>query len=373
MRIGIVSYDYDPPIGGLGVVAKQTRVTLEALFPGDSHVVFSPSPHGDECVNLLAALWWRKPGSCPLFSLLLSLRLDFLIRKHELDLLHLHAGSGGVFLLRKPSCPLVVTAHHTYLQEAEIVFIRHPIKRWWKRVMAGFERRTYDKADAIVCVSHDTADCLVERYGQPRSRITVIENGVMDIPEIPFRQKEEAGIVFIGRLEERKGVWVLLRAVDQLRRTHPQIRVRLVGKDLTRGKLTRELEDRKLKGIVTVTGYIDNPLMYRELAQATVLVVPSLLEGFGLIAAEAMIAGTCVVASDAAGLRSIVNDGQTGLLFTSGDSAGCAKAIARILDDRTLRHTLETQARREGLKRFHFRERAMDLHKVFETVLSRKD
>ena len=369
MRIGIVSYDYDPPIGGMGVVTRQTRLTLETLFPGDSHVVFSPSPHGDERVNLLAALWWRKPGSCPLFSLLLSTRLVSLIRKHELDLLHLHAGSGGVFLIRKPPCPLVVTAHHTYLQEAEIVFLRHPIKRWWKRVMAGFERRTYDRADAIVCVSHDTADCLVERYGQPRSKITVIENGVRDVPDIPFGTKDEATVLFIGRLEERKGVWVFLRAMAELKRTHPAVHIRLVGKDLSQGKLRRVLEDDGLTDSVTVTGYINDPLMYKELAQATVLVVPSLLEGFGLIAAEAMISGTCVVASDAAGLRSIVKDGETGLVFRSGDSVGCARAIARIMDDRALRHTLEAQAKREGLKRFHFKERAMDLHRVFERVM----
>jgi glycosyltransferase involved in cell wall biosynthesis len=141
-----------------------------------------------------------------------------------------------------------------------------------------------------------------------------------------------------------------------------------VGNDLSGGKLRRVLKDEGLTDFVTVTGYIDDRRMYEELAQATVLVVPSMLEGFGLIAAEAMIAGTCVVASDAPGLRSIVRDGETGLVFRSGDSTECAKAVARILDDRALRHALEQQARREGLKRFHLKERAMDLHRVFERV-----
>lgn len=369
MRIGIVTYDYDPPIGGLGVVAKQTRLTLSTLFPGDSHVVLSPSPHADERVNLLAALWWRKPGSCPLFSLLLWPRLDSLIRKYELDLLHLHAGSGGVFLLQKPSCPLVVTAHHTYLQEAEIVFLHHPIKRWWKRLMASLERRTYDVADEIVCVSYDTALCLVERYGQPMSKITVIENGVRDVADVPFGKKEEATILCIGRVEERKGVWVFLKAASQLRRTHPALRIRLVGRDVSRGKLRRVLEDEGLVDCVTVTGHIDDPLMVRELAQATVLVVPSLLEGFGLIAAQGMLAGTCVVCSDAPGLRSIVKDDETGLVFKSGDPTDCARAIKEALYHPDLRLRLEQAAKVDALKRFSLEDRTRDLHRVFERVL----
>ncbi len=368
MKIGTISYDYDPPIGGLGIVVKQTRKTVLKLFPSYSFVVISPSPAADDRLHPLAAFLWKKPAGCPMFSLLLSLRLEWLIRKHRIDLLHVHAGSGGVFLLRKPSRPTVVTAHHTYLQEAETVFMRHPLKNLWKRVMSRFERRTYLYADRVVCISKDTADFLITRYGIPPEKIVVIENGVMDVPDLPEPKKDPDTILFIGRLEERKGIWVILSAMEQLKTSHPKARLRLVGKNLLGSQLDRFIEDHGLTDRITQTGYVHDPFLRRELANAAVLVVPSLLEGFGLIAAEAMLAGTCVVVSDSAGLRSIVKDGKTGLMFRSGDAIDCAKQIANALDHPGLRASLEEAAREEALKRFHFEERARDLQKIFEEI-----
>lgn len=366
MRIGIVTYDFSPAIGGLGVVALQTKQMLEKLFPDDTLLTISPSENADDRVSLLAASRWKKPGGCPLFSLMLFFKLPFLIRKHRLDLVHVHAGSGGVFLVRKPSRPLVVTAHHTYLQEAEIVFRKAPLKRIWKRIMSAFEKRTYSLADKVVCVSQDTADFIVERYGQPRSKVTVIENAVADLPVHPSVPKSENTILFVGRLEERKGVDTLLSAMTLLRSDFPDARLRLIGQNLLGNDLLRTIAEKGISDIVTLTGYVFDPLLSEEMARATVLVVPSLLEGFGLIAAQGMLAGTCVIASDAPGLRSVVRDKQTGLLFKTGNAADCARAIKEILSNRTLRQMLEKQARVDALKRFSPEARARELHQVFQ-------
>lgn len=365
MRIGIVSYDFDPPIGGLGVVAAQVKQTLQKLFLGDTYLVLSPSEKADERVGSIAASRWRKAGGCPLFSLMLFFRLPALIQKHRLNLLHVHSGSGGVFLLQKPSCSLVVTAHHTYLQEAEIVFADSFFKSLWKRMMSVLERRTYRLADRIACVSGDTADFLVNRYGIPEAKVIVIENAVRGIAEHSEVSKDPSTILFIGRLEERKGIWTLLKAAVILRLSHPDIRVRLIGQNLIGEPLQKFLVKNNLTDIVTVLGHVHDPFMQRELTTATLLVVPSLLEGFGLVAADALIAGTCVVASDAPGLRSILSDHKTGLLFKTGDAVDCARVIAHALDDSQLRIRLAEQGRHDAIKRFSFDERAKDLHRIF--------
>ncbi len=85
---------------------------------------------------------------------------------------------------------------------------------------------------------------------------------------------------------------------------------------------------------------------------AAVAVCPSFLEGFGLAAAEAMAAGTAVVASDCEGLRSLIAHERTGLLVPPGDPASLARAILRLLDSDTLRAQLGAAAKHEAGERF---------------------
>ncbi len=368
MRVGIVTYDYDPPIGGLGVVCKQVTNTLKKLYPGDTYIVLSPSTRSDDRVSKVAMFRWRKPGGCPIFSLILFFKLNFLIRKHTLDLLHAHSGSGGVFLLRKPLCPVVVTAHHTYLQEAEIVFAHSYPKRLWKTFMALLEKRTYAIADSITCVSKDTADFLEHRYCVPRSKITVIENAVHDFRVHDHHKRESQSLLFIGRLEERKGIWTLLKAMEILHLSHPNLRLRLIGRNLLGNSLWNFIEKKNLQKCITVLGHVHDPLMKRELALATILVVPSLLEGFGLVAADAMACGTCVVVSDAPGLRSIVRNRDTGLVFRTGDSIDCARVIAEAIDLPELRHHVAESAKNDAIHRYSLDERSRDYHDLFEKV-----
>ncbi|MSR67520.1 glycosyltransferase family 1 protein [Candidatus Peribacteria bacterium] len=366
MRVGIVTYDFDPPIGGLGVICKQVKSTLKKLYPGDSYVVLSPSTRSDDRVSKVAMFRWSKPGGCPIFSLILFFKLNFLIRKHKLDLLHVHSGSGGVFLLRKPLCPVVVTAHHTYLQEAEIVFAHSHPKRLWKTFMATLEKRTYAIADSITCVSRDTADFLEHRYCVPRSKITVIENAVHDFCVHDHHKRESQSLLFIGRLEERKGIWTLLKAMEILHLSHPNLRLRLIGRNLLGNSLWNFIEKKNLQKCITVLGHVHDPLMKRELASATMLVVPSLLEGFGLVAADAMASGTCVVVSDAPGLRSIVTHHETGLIFKTGNVMDCSRVIAEAIDRPDLRNRIAEKAKREAMHRFSLQERAKDYHALFE-------
>ena len=263
-----------------------------------------------------------------MFSLVLSFHLNAMIRKHQLDVLHVHAGSGGVFLLKKPACPIVVTAHHTYKQEANIVFANRFFKRCWKTLMGRLERRTYQLADAIVAVSADTASALTSDYGISQSRIRVIENPVhLPLVGESTIRKDFTSILYVGRLEERKGSWVLLHALDLLRMRIPSIKLIVVGSNLIGSSIERFIADRKLGQHIRLLGFVSQERYDTERKRAGIIVVPSLLEGFGLVAAEAMADGACVIASDAPGLRSLIRDKETGLIFRSGDPVSCAAVI----------------------------------------------
>ncbi len=370
-RIGIISYDYDPPIGGLGVLVQTYLVALKMRCPEDTYCVISPSANADDRGSALGRMRYRKSGGCPLFSLSLLLSLPRMLRKHRCELLHVHAGSGGVFLLRKPQCKLVVTAHHTYVQEAELVFMHSVFKKIWKRCMARLESRTYHMADSIVCVSRDTADALTHKYAVPAERICVIENPVPVIRTLvqPAVARSTDTILFVGRLEERKGIHLLLEACELLRKVMPTVKLRLVGTNLLGDQLETALRSRGLHDSTSVLGFLQDSLRFREMSEAKVLVVPSMLEGFGLVAAEAMVLGTCVVVSDAPGLRSIVTHDRTGMIFPVGNARACADALQRIMTDSALRNRLAAEAQTEARQRFDSDSRTKDLSDVYTRVL----
>lgn len=371
-RIGIVSYDYDPPIGGLGVLVRTYIDEMRKMYPEDKYAVISPSKNADDFGSSLGRSRYRKSGGCPLFSLGLFFTLSNIVRKHTFDLVHVHAGSGGVFLLRKPPCRLIVTAHHTYRQEADLVFAKSPVKKAWKLFMALFEARTYHLADMVVCVSKDTAHEIIGQYGVPASRVCVVENPVRALShESKAVIKKTDTVLFVGRLEKRKGALLLLEAFSLLRTKLPHAKLRLVGSNLLGSRLQSFLRKKNLTDSVTSLGYVHDPYRFRETAEATVLVVPSTLEGFGLVAAEAMMLGTCVIASDAPGLRSIVTNGKTGILFPVGSAQACADAMFRILQDSAFRNELVSNALAEAPLRFSVIERSKDVRAIYEVVLAK--
>lgn len=369
MRVGIVTYDFQPPIGGLGVMASHLCGWLRTCYAQHTYVVVSPSAESDAHVPSIARMLWNKKGGCPVFSLSLLWSLHRIVRRQKFDVLHVHSGSGGVWLLRKPPCRLLVTAHHSYAQEASTVFRATPLSRGWKLLMSALERRTYALADHITCVSEDTRQALHRSYSIPLERMTVVENAV-DLSRFQPKQgsRQQQTVLFAGRIEARKGIWVFLRAMQGIRNACGNVQFRFCGQNLLGGKLVSVLEREGLMQATTLLGKVHEPYLIRELQSAAVVVVPSLVEGFGLLAAEAMACGACVVASDCDGLRSIVRHKETGLVFSSGNAEELAAMVVLALRDDQLRFRLGQQASVDAHQRFAFKRQAEHMQACLDAV-----
>lgn len=304
LSIGFLTWDYEPPKGGMGRHVASLASGLRAA--GHSVSVFSRS-------NL------RLPfGRSILFSVLLPFFLPRWIRTHRLDILHAHAGPGGVFLLLRPKgMPLVVTANHTYADQVRFVGER------WKRFLIPFERRTYKLADAILCLSRGTAYSLVHDYGVPKEKITVVPCGI-DVASFQSSDtvlaSREKRCVFVGRPDRRKGFDLLESAWEVVLRSIPNAILHAVGIDGASGKNIHAVPS------------VSQEELSRLLGSCRAAVCPSRLEGFGLAAAEAIAAGTPVVATDVSGLRSVVTNFETGLL-TATDPVEIAERIITLLRD----------------------------------------
>jgi glycosyltransferase involved in cell wall biosynthesis len=160
--------------------------------------------------------------------------------------------------------------------------------------------------------------------------------------------------VFVGRLDPVKRLPDLINAIGLLRGF---ARLDVYGEGPQGPNLSRQIHELKLTELVMLHGAIDGP--QSALRDAELLVLPSEAEGFGLVLIEAMAAGVPVVATEAPGIRDVVQDGETGLLVPVGAPPALADAIRRVLEDSPLRQRLIQTAFADVRRRFTW-DAAMD-------------
>ncbi len=188
--------------------------------------------------------------------------------------------------------------------------------------------RFWSRADAVLADSGAVADRL------PGLRAHVVycpvELDVADTPA-PWPVDERPVVGFVGRIEPRKGPLDLVQAAPQIRAAMPDVRIVVVGDDPYDSAPDYAARVRAAEGVEQIPWVPDGAAVMRHL---DVLVAPSRQEPFGTVLAEAMAAGTPVVATRVGGLAEVVVDGVTGRLVTPGDPAELAAAVLEVLADR---------------------------------------
>ena len=183
---------------------------------------------------------------------------------------------------------------------------------------------------------------------------------------------EGGSIGFLGRIDEpRKGLQVLLRAFEDLGTERPDLRVLVAGPGDAEEALHRvptALRDR-----VVVLGAVSDEDKVRMLHSVDVFCSPNTGgESFGIVTAEAMAAGTPIVASDIEAFREVLRGGEAGELFTTGDPSARAVAAGLLLDDPGRRRKL-SEAALAAVAQYDWSVVAADVISVYETVILGRD
>jgi D-inositol-3-phosphate glycosyltransferase len=255
-------------------------------------------------------------------------------------------------------------------------------------IRVEIEREAVQKSAAVIAASKIELDELRRLYRADPSRVAVIPCGVDPALFHPVRQadaREKLGrdqcqriILFVGRIEQIKGIDVLLRALDILFQRHPEMRsdvcLLVVGGALDPGddepetekilELRRLVHEHRLESNVSFVGSRGQEELALYYAAADLCAVPSLTESFGLVALEAMACGTPVVGTRVGGLQTVIENGKSGLLVPAGDDEALADAMAQVLTDARLRMHLAHGAR-ERAEQFTWRrvgDRIVDLY-----------
>ncbi len=203
---------------------------------------------------------------------------------------------------------------------------------------------TYEAWRIIVCSEFMKSE-VVRLFNTPHDKVDVIFNGVEPTKfEFEWTDQERAAqraklalpdeklVLYVGRFVREKGIHVLLNAASAVLAEEPTTKFLIVGGG-HRERLEKFVHWAGLQEKVLFTGFMANRALHSLYRCADVSVFPSLYEPFGIVALEAMAAGSPVVASDAGGLREVVHNDETGTLSYAGDPGSLAWAILRVLRD----------------------------------------
>lgn len=210
------------------------------------------------------------------------------------------------------------------------------IRRDYPALAAGHAAR----ADLVVVNSEYTRGQAVARLGVPAERVVVCYPGAPD--GAPAGERRAGGpILHLGTIEPRKNVGVLLEAYRLLAARRPPPPLVLAGKVVE--PVVRLATRGGGDDGVQFLGYVEEDVKRRLLREASLLVIPSAEEGFGMPAVEAMACGLPVIAANRGALPEVL--GGAGLLFDPQSPEALAAAMLRVLDDEALREELRTRGR----------------------------
>ena len=338
MRIGIVCpYSWDIP-GGVQAHVRDLAETLislghyvSVLAPGDddtpglpSYVVTAgkavPIPYNGSVARLQ-------------FGLVSATRVRRWLRDGGFDVVHVHEPAPPSLSLL--ACmihdgPLVATFHAATTRSRFLLMFDTMLQPFLEKLSG---RIAVSTAARKVIVEHLGADAVVVPNGVAVSHYT-------NAHSLPGYPRAGGTIGFIGRYDEpRKGMGVLVGALERLAAERPGLRLLVAG----RGEAEDFLDDVPpiVRGRIDLMGQVSEPDKARMLKSVDVYCAPNTgQESFGVILLEAMAAGTPIVASELEAFKRVLGGGAAGRLFPIGDSAALAAELARVLDDAALRERL---------------------------------
>lgn len=251
------------------------------------------------------------------------------------DVVHVHepfAPSTTLWAVLSARAPLVAT-FHSGAEPARLYDIAGPVLR-----------RLARRLRVRIAVSEAAAEVARRRLG---GRFEVVPNAV-DVERFGSAQPGDLGpgtkLLFVGRLDERKGFAVAVRAFAELAGDRPDLRLVVAGDGPERGEVERLEEGARAR--VRFLGTVPNVDLPPVHAACDVFVAPNVGgESFGIVLVEAMAAGLPVVACDIPGFTEVVRDGLDGLLVPPRDARALAGAVARVLDDPALAGSLSSAGR----------------------------
>ncbi|GAA6151655.1 glycosyltransferase family 4 protein [Pseudoteredinibacter isoporae] len=369
LRICLLGYRSAPFVGGQGIYIKYLSKALVDAGHQVDVISGPPYPDLDPRVNLIkmpsldlfsapnhvTALrprhltsfsdtfeWWSMltGGFAEPYTFSRRVAKYLKLHGHRYDVVHDNQCLGwGLLSIQKRGLPVVATVHHPITRDRQLALDAAPnwkhrllVKRWHS--FLRMQKRVVQKLNHIVTVSEQSRHDIAEAFDIESEDISLIYNGIDTDTFRPRTDVEKQDFQLITTAsadQPLKGLRYLLDAMAELGPEFPQLTLLVVGKLREDGATAKQLKKLSLDDRVRFVSGISTEELVQHYNASTIAVSPSLYEGFGLPAGEAMACGTPVISSDGGALPEIVGD--AGTIVPAANAPALAQAIAELLKD----------------------------------------
>lgn len=342
--VQVCPYSWDVP-GGVQVHVRELAAHLRER--GHDVRILAPGRHSgkrDDAWIVGRAIPVRGNGSVARISFgpQVAMVVARALKEARPDIIHVHeplVPSVSMHAVLNASAPVVATFHSNVGRER--------MSSVWFKLAAPMVRPVWNRIAQRIAVSEAARHSVTSRMGD--DELLIVPNGV-NVERFSAAKAAtlEAGrhVLFVGRLEERKGFRIAVEAFAQLAVAYPDLRLLVVGDGSERDAV--DDLDPPVRARVEMLGRVDDERLAGYLRAANLYIGPATGgESFGIVLAEAMAAGLPIVASDISGYRDVARNGVEALLVPPGDAGALVGAVRRVLDDPALAKSLgERGARR---------------------------
>jgi glycosyltransferase involved in cell wall biosynthesis len=365
LDVFLVSYEFPPMIGGEGVYTHMLAEALTRMgnrvtvLTGSADSEMKPSVEGFDLVRLSIPKTGLRLFS---FNRVVKKKIDEVTREGVIDVLHV---TNDVMYISMPKdvvdLPRVATVHHPWAAERRFFQKNRGLFNflgyaWGKKIyyLEWLEKKISLESDRLIAVSNFTANSIMDEYKVPSERVKVIPNAV-DVERFNPRVggagaleklgvKKGSVVLYVGKLDYHKGVEYLIKGFVKVLDAHSDARLVLAGDGPMRRRLERLVKGLEIGGSVVFAGRVPDKELPGFYSASDVVVLPSLMEGFGIV----------------------VLHGETGLVTPPADPDSLSGAILRLLSDTGLSRRFGKAGRKRVVENFTPRrvaDQTVDLYK----------
>ena len=404
MKIGLLSYRSHPYSGGQGIYIRHLSKALNNLGHDVSVISGQPYPDLDKSINLI-----KVPG-LGLFESgdrLSAFRLSFLWNplnlyewftvntggfpepytygrrvykflkesKFKFDVLLDNQSLSSSLLRIQENYPLAVTIHHPITKDHKLEIEnasnwkeRLSSKRWHN--FLPMQKRVAPKLRNIICVSQPSKEDVISEFKVDEERITVIPNGI-DIetfrPSLKNKPFEYNIVTTASADIPLKGLRNLILALPRVIKEFPSTSLTVIGKSPKKSKLHKLIDDLDLEDRISFRSGIDEEEIVDIYHNSDIAVIPSLYEGFGFGAGEAMACGVPLISTDSGGLKQVIGD--SALKIKPGSVVEIEEGISKLFYDEAIRKDFIKKGRKRMEEYFDWKIAAKSYVNLFEGLI----
>ena len=404
MKIGLLSYRSHPYSGGQGIYIRHLSKALNNLGHDVSVISGQPYPNLDKSINLI-----KVPG-LGLFESgdrLSAFRLSFLWNplnlyewftvntggfpepytygrrvykflkesKFKFDVLLDNQSLSSSLLRIQENYPLAVTIHHPITKDHKLEIEnasnwkeRLSSKRWHN--FLPMQKRVAPKLRNIICVSQHSKEDVISEFKVDEERITVIPNGI-DIetfkPSLKTKPFEYNIVTTASADIPLKGLRNLILALPRVIKEFPNTSLTVIGKSPKKSKLYKLIDDLDLEDRISFRSGVREEEIVDIYHNSDIAVIPSLYEGFGFGAGEAMACGVPLISTDSGGLKQVIGD--SALKIKPGSVVEIEEGISKLFYDEAIRKDFIKKGRKRMEEYFDWKIAAKSYVNLFEGLI----